>query len=238
MRCCLATWFTADFAEVGEACLSTLRRYGERHDIAVRANFRVTDQRLASWTKLEIIQQLFAEGFEGVVWIDADALFVNDEPDIRASFPPADIGLVAHHYNNRSVPNCGVMFLRNTAWCRAFLKRWSACPRHNRHFWWENAALLDLLGFTEFSAEGIFPRGLAFSAERACLRFFGRAPVLVQRWVRFVQRRRQRHFAEMDLRWNSLLKVGCAAQEPVIIHLAGLNFAKKRAWLSEHLQTL
>jgi hypothetical protein len=64
---------------------------------------------------------------------------------------PADraLGLVAHRTpEGDAIPNLGVLAVRSTPKARAFLQEVSAQTRYLHHTWWENAAVLAVLGYT------------------------------------------------------------------------------------------
>jgi galactosyl transferase GMA12/MNN10 family len=106
-------------------------------------------ERPGSWSKIPLLQQLL-ERYELVWWIDADAVIVDLEPDIAAAVHPgADVYLVAHAQGRDElavVPNAGVMLLRRSPFTRDFLDAVWASEQHIDHNWWENAAVIELLG--------------------------------------------------------------------------------------------
>jgi hypothetical protein len=93
---------------------------------------------------------LFASGeFRTLVWIDADAIIVDPRQDIASELPETkNLQLVAHKYGGQTVPNAGVMVLHNSDWTMSFLNQ--IYDQHDLidHKWWENAALLRLLGYS------------------------------------------------------------------------------------------
>ena len=82
--------------------------------------------------------------------MDADAFLVDVSRDIAAELPAgADLGLVEHRWDGgaRRSANAGVMVVRSTPWTRALLERIWAAEHFVEHPWWENAALLEELGY-------------------------------------------------------------------------------------------
>ena len=117
-----------------------------------------------------------------VLWIDADAVIVDSSRDIADELAPDRfLGLVRHG----DVPNTGVMLLRSGDLARDLLDRTWSATRLIDHPWWENAALLDALGYDLPGAlePGLRGRGRGWRAPRrpraAPLR--SRAPVAVHR---------------------------------------------------------
>jgi hypothetical protein len=86
-----------------------------------------------------------------VLWIDADAAFIDLSHDIRDELEPGkDLYLVEHRWDvppGRRSANAGVMLLRSSDWTRAFLDAAWSNDRFVDRQWWHNAAILDLLGY-------------------------------------------------------------------------------------------
>ena len=133
--------------------------------------------RPAPWAKVSLVRELL-DVYEWVLWIDADACFVRLDADIAAEQEPSkDLYLVEHHWGElprQSTANSGVFMLRSGPWARDLLAAMWARERLIEHPWWENAALLDLLGY------GLEPAAL-------------REPTPLMERVKF-----------LDLAWNSV----------------------------------
>lgn len=159
-RLCLATSYTADFADIGGYCAMALFLYAARHTCAVHV---VTDLKIArppAWHRVRLIPELFDRGYEFVLWTDADSVMLRQDVDILSEVrPDKDIYLVEHDhpaFPTSKVPNTGVMLVRNTAWSRAFFDRvWNATEYEN-HPWWENAAVIDILGYRNLLGTGAY----------------------------------------------------------------------------------
>jgi hypothetical protein len=125
----------------------TFRAYAERHGYDLVVGREVDPRRPPAWSKVRMLQQLLAE-FELVVWIDADAVIVDGNADIAGELEPDEqFGLVEHHRGEERIPNTGVMVWRAGDFAHELLaKVWSA-TRFIDHPWWENAALVDALGY-------------------------------------------------------------------------------------------
>ncbi len=112
----------------------------------VAIEHRVAPERPASWGKVVLLHQLVQQ-YDLVLWIDADALFVDPTRDVASEIDPFRfLHLVSHQIGPERIYNCGVMALRGGAVSRRFLERvWN---QHDLvyHEWWENAAVLRLLG--------------------------------------------------------------------------------------------
>jgi hypothetical protein len=208
-RLCLATAYTSNFAVLGDMATATLGFYADAHCCAVHVNPSVHDfARPTSWYKLQLIQQLFAEGYDWVLWVDADALFMRFEIDVRGVIE-AEKHLyivshdIPHQQADQPVPNCGVLLIRNCQWSQDLLSDIWNSTQYIQHAWWENAALLHLLGFYGLLGEG---------ENRP------NADML-------------RHVAFIDTAWNSIPGV-CSAPNPIIHHYAGMAHEQRLAGMS------
>ena len=146
-----------------------------------------------------------------VLWIDADAVIVDGTRDI-ADEPAPDrfLGLVRHG----EVPNTGVMLLRAGNLARDLLDRTWSATRLIHHPWWENAALLDALGY---DLPGALEPGLRGRGQRLAARLAGREP-------RRFRPARASPFTEgtqfLPLEWNSVYLH--QAGRPRIVHCLGV----------------
>jgi hypothetical protein len=199
---CVATGYTPDFAEIGDYAAMTVRTYAACQRARVHVEPMLPrGRRPAAWAKIGLLERLLEQGHELVLWIDADAAVVRHDEDARSLLPPGrDLGLVAHRTPEGLVPNTGVLLLRNTGWTRSLLRRVWRQTRYLEHKWWENAALLHVLGYRAVLGEG------PDRPERALL-----AKV-----------------AWLPLAWNSLPDL-CADPDPVVVHLAGRSRACRLA---------
>lgn len=126
----------------------TFALYAERHgyELALRREL-LTTERPPSWSRILLFQELFEE-YDVVFWIDADAAIVDPTLDIADELEPRDLmGMVAHEYDGQVIPNCGVWVLRNHRATRRFLDAVWAHTEYLDHHWWENAAVLEELGY-------------------------------------------------------------------------------------------
>lgn len=126
----------------------SFERYAERHgyDLELRRELPAPE-RPPSWSRIPLILDLF-ERYELVVWIDADAAVVDHGTDIADELPArALLGMVAHEVDGQRIPNCGVWVLRRHRRVARFLEAVWRQTEFLEHRWWENAAVLHLLGY-------------------------------------------------------------------------------------------
>jgi hypothetical protein len=144
------------------------------------------------------------DAYDLVLWIDADAVIVDGGEDVAGALD-RELGLVQHRNGDVAVPNTGVIVLRGGAFARELLDRMWAAKRYVDHPWWENAALLDLLGYDLPSA--LEPRW----------RRIGRRsrPLRLARPSRFLDGTRF-----LPLEWNSGYLD--RAERPRIVHCLGV----------------
>jgi hypothetical protein len=77
------------------------------------------------WAKLELIRLMLADHYKYIIWIDADAMIVDMDTDLRTGCPEG-IGMVLHNGPGTPGPhyNVGVMLIQNTPRVVAFVDEW------------------------------------------------------------------------------------------------------------------
>lgn len=107
-----------------------------------------TPERPPAWGKVTAILELLGR-YDLVLWVDADAAIVDPTDDVADALGRRDLmALVAHTYDGQEVPNSGVWLLRRHRRTRRFLERIWARTEFVDHKWWENAAVIDELGYS------------------------------------------------------------------------------------------
>jgi hypothetical protein len=99
------------------------------------------------WSKVALLRDLL-DRYDLLLWLDADVVIVDPTLDI-ASQREADrfLALVEHRYDGKRFPNTGVMLLESGPDAAGFLSALWNATAYIDHQWWENAAVLDLLGY-------------------------------------------------------------------------------------------
>ncbi len=119
-------------------------RFG--YDLDLRTELIAPD-RPASWSKVRLVRELL-DSHRVVIWLDADTVVVDGREDLACRVSrQRPLALVAHHYAAQTVPNLGVFAMRSCARTKALLDTLWSMTEYVDHTWWENAALLDLLGY-------------------------------------------------------------------------------------------
>lgn len=127
----------------------TFAIFAEHHgyDLEIRTRLGAPD-RPPSWSKIPLFLELFAT-YDFVLWVDADCAIVDPTRDIAADLARTEVmAMVAHSYDGQVVPNCGVWALRRTRSVQSFLERVWSRTEYLDHDWWENAAVIDELGYS------------------------------------------------------------------------------------------
>jgi galactosyl transferase GMA12/MNN10 family len=186
----------------------TFEAYAERHGYELITSSEVVAGRPPAWAKVPMVREALAS-YDVVVWIDADAVIVDGRDDIADALEPDRfLGLVRH--GERQAPNTGVMVWRADVRARDLLDRTWTATRFVDHPWWENAALLDALGYDLPGAlEGGW-RGRLH--RRRPLRLARPSPLL--KGVQF-----------LPLEWNSVYLD--RAETPRIVHCVGVPAAQR-----------
>jgi hypothetical protein len=207
-RKALATIGAGPYAALLELGLPALEAYADRHGWALElGEGELADGRPPSWAKVPHLLEL-VERYELVAWLDADTLVVDGRRDLELELRAGrDLYLVEHTVElaggrRQVTANAGVMLLRSGPWARALLEAVWAQVELVEHVWWENAALMRLLGYRvepPTSAELVAPSS----------------------WHERV--------AYLELAWNSLPHLGCSAPAPYVVHYGGLELDERRA---------
>lgn len=129
---------------------ATFVPFATRHgyDLCLRSELLAPD-RPASWSKVQLIRTLL-HVYDVVLWIDADAAVADESVDVVDVVEPgALMALVAHRTSEGDdpIPNAGVWLLRRHRRTQQFLARVWNSAGYIHHKWWENAAVLQLLGY-------------------------------------------------------------------------------------------
>ena len=133
----------------------TLAAYGSRHgwDVVVSSE-SPQGTRPPSWAKVVLVRELL-RSYPFVFWVDADALIVDIDRDILdeagVERDAADIWFARHPQErdpDATVLNAGVFLARSAPFTDELLAAMWAAESFIEHNWWENAALLDLLGYS------------------------------------------------------------------------------------------
>jgi hypothetical protein len=128
----------------------TFEDYAQRHgyELDLRTE-RLQTERPGQWDKVLLLRELIGR-YDLVLWIDADALFVDTRRDIADELEEGRfLYLVEHRYDALRVPNTGVMLLRSGREAQELLDGLWEDRDFAHHRWHEQAALMLRLGYVE-----------------------------------------------------------------------------------------
>lgn len=169
MNRAIITYAAGAHEELLEVSLPTYRAFADRHGYDLIMGKQLTNLPPA-WNKIPLLLSAL-ESYEEVVWFDCDLVVVNPQDDfpLMKSDPEAGTfthpqhlhALVRHFEDESEVPNSGVWRL-----CRGVVDLWSAdllnrilmLEVFHDHGWWEQAALMTLMGYTVPPQGSEFPR--------------------------------------------------------------------------------
>jgi len=202
-RLCLATSYDPGFVDIGSYCAVGLHLYAARWNFAVHVQTHISIDRPPAWDRVRLLLSLFDAGHEFVMWTDADSIFTRFDANILDEVREGkDLYMVEHDHPSflgSRVPNTGVMLVRNCAWSRALFERLWTMREYDHHNWWENAAMIDLLGYHNLLGDRPFAPNQEMLAR-----------------VRF-----------LDPAWNHIPSI-CDGGNPIIRHFAGMPGAVRR----------
>ena len=150
-RLCITTYFNSHFERIGKICTKSIKKYAIRHGYDTRICTETRSDLPPQWEKIGVILSLFDEGYEFVLWVDADALFVRFDVDIADEIEnEKDIYVPLFTVEGKKIPNTGVMLLRNAPATRHMLESLRALKQYTYHIWYENAAFFEYVGIISY----------------------------------------------------------------------------------------
>lgn len=155
----VVTAYDQGFASVGNIAAKSIAVYAAANGLDFEILPMPAMDRPPAWGKIAIIANQFANcRADFLLWVDADACFVRTDRNIAEVVKDGkDFYLVSHQiqkarpspgivvYAER--PNTGVFLIRRSEWSLKFLNSIWQMTKYISHPWWENAAVLDLLGY-------------------------------------------------------------------------------------------
>ena len=150
----IATIGSGPIAKLLDLSLPALNHYGDVHGYEVVVGDGESYGRPPAWAKVPLLQRLLAT-YDTVLWIDADAIIMDSTVDVASAVPGAAFqALAGPCAGNPPYINTGVWLLRAGDRASQFLDAVWAATEFIDHAWWENAAVIDLLGFELQSVHG------------------------------------------------------------------------------------
>lgn len=143
MNRAIVTYAAGAHEELLDVALPTFKTFAQRHGYEFHIGAKLTDLPPA-WNKVQLLLDMLQD-YDEVVWFDCDLVVVDASED----FPPFEQGklhaLVRHFEDKSEVPNSGVW--RVTKECENLLIDMLNLEVFRNHGWYEQAALLTLMGY-------------------------------------------------------------------------------------------
>jgi hypothetical protein len=194
--CTIATGPHRELFQVAQPGLEQLAA-GHGYQMVVVHDDDISAGRPPPWGKVRLLRRLL-DTHDRVVWVDSDAVVVDPSGDI---FEGVDrrtpLSLVVHRYDGLEIPNTGVMAFLSCRWSKELLDRLWAAEGFIDHKWWENAAMIELLGYEVDDPRASTRRANADS----------------------------RRIHELDLSWNSI-PIN-QSPTPRIVHFPGMTQSER-----------
>lgn len=159
----IVTYAANGHEELLDVALPTYKDFAGRHGYDLVVGHKVTDLPPA-WNKVPLLLNAL-DDYEEVVWFDCDMVVVNPGEDFPPMTPDLESGvftqeklhaMVRHFEDNSEVPNSGVWRLRrmygslaggDAMFSKDLLNRMMGLEVFRYHGWWEQAALMTLMGY-------------------------------------------------------------------------------------------
>ena len=141
----LATFAIGTHTELLDIARPSYKAFASRHgyDYIEPAEFSTT--RPPAWYKIPLLRNAL-ERYDEVIFIGADLVIVDGREDFSQTVPPeAWHAMVRHNTGDGDVPNDDMWFCR-----KPMIPRLDEVWKNDKwlnHGWWEQASLLDLMGY-------------------------------------------------------------------------------------------
>lgn len=149
-----------NYNEIGKFTKKTMENYATKYNLNFEFVKMPNSGRSQTWNKiLSIKEHIIKKDNDFVMWLDADAFFLNDAEDIRSILDDFHEIYLSSHYcsvfkgskylntiltSNRI--NCGVMIYKVGNFSINFLENVWNNKKYINHFWYEQASIMDLVG--------------------------------------------------------------------------------------------
>jgi hypothetical protein len=142
----LTGWIGAAHTAMAEHTAPLMQAYANRHGHDFSALILEGGDRPASWNKLPALYAAL-ETYDAVAWIDADVVIAWPGSDIIAELQPGTCQAVVEHLTECGrVPNCGVWVVSKEMQ-PTLQQAWDDGSAFVHHPWWEQAAIMRLMGY-------------------------------------------------------------------------------------------
>ena len=224
----IITSYDANFKKIGDITFKSISQYSKKFNLKSENLKMPNTGRPQSWNKIKLLQEEIKKGEnEFIMWIDADAFFYKDAKNILHELDSShEIFLVNHYcsvhkgskFKNTILTinriNCGMMIFKVSQFSLDFLEKVWAKDKYINHVWWEQAAIMDIIGLKAEITNNLNDNiGDDFYLKK----------------IKFLSKE-----------WNSIPSSNEISNEsvnPSIIHLAGINNFERIEILNEFIIT-
>jgi hypothetical protein len=133
--------FTDNIREVSDMSYNSYLNFCKKNEIEFYRVELNNLERPAPWYKIQLILQEFSNGYEYVMWVDADTLLLNEDFNIQEILNNTSEIFISQDVN---ALNTGVMIWKNTENNKNILNKIWSLTEFLNHPWWENAAFMSL----------------------------------------------------------------------------------------------
>ncbi len=216
-----------NYKDIGNITTKSMLKYADKFNLKFEFLNMPNTGRVQTWNKiLQIKNEILKKENDYIMWVDADAFFPNDAENILSVIDNKyEIYLSSHYcsvfkgsnYKNTILTtnriNCGVMIFKVSNFCLEFLEKVWSKKEYINHFWYEQAAIMDLVGLkADITGNLNDNKGNDFYLNK----------------IKFLSKE-----------WNSIPSFGAISSEsirPSIIHLAGIENDERIKLLKDYIK--
>jgi hypothetical protein len=146
MKRAIATFGIGKCEAMLNIALPSYQAFAKRHGYDLFTATVVENERPPAWYKVPMLQGLLSE-YDEVLWLDADTVIVDGREDMQVP-PEYWQAVVTQRTDEGEIPNLGVWLVRK-AMLPVLKQAWELTEFIN-HVWWENAAIMALMGYDPY----------------------------------------------------------------------------------------
>jgi hypothetical protein len=148
MKKAFVTFGMGTYAALLDIARPSFKAFCSRHGYSYFEAGKIGHQRPAPWYKVQCLQTLL-QSFDMVVFSGADLVIVDGREDFPLDTNPQALpwiqAMVTHHTQCGDVPNDDLWICKREM--IPWLDKVWALDKYLNHGWWEQAALMDLMGY-------------------------------------------------------------------------------------------
>lgn len=150
MKKAFCTFAVGEYEECLEVSRPGFQRFCKRHGYDYKEHFPYAVRRSLrppAWGKVVLLIELLMS-YDLVMWLDCDTLILDSTKDCADLVPDWAVQAITKHiYNDMVVPSTGLWIVKPDA--LPYLEKIWGMEEFIDHIWWEQAALHNLLGYTQ-----------------------------------------------------------------------------------------